>query len=95
MAWLYLRSKPNDDGTNQYYVGKTKHDNIHNRSDSRGAGKFAIGMDSKELAVKVSEETTHIQETEGIQFLVAFFGRGHVHNKQQIHQPVTGYKWDE
>jgi hypothetical protein len=95
--WLYLRSKlsKENDGTHQYYAGKTHHDNYHNREDSRGAGKFAVGMDGKELAVQIDEEYTHIDETSGIQFLIAFFGgRSHVGNKQQVSQPVTGWEWD-
>lgn len=93
-TWLYLRHKPNGDGTSQYYAGKTKRDNVRHRNSS-SMGELSTGMYDEVCAVQVPNERAHVEESSAIQFIVAFFGRKHVSNKQQCEWPITGWKWDE
>ena len=94
MGWLYMR---HNEETGQWYVGRTHHENHHDRSDSQGGGPFAVGMDGKELAVKIEGDKFALStaETEAIQFMVGFVGRDNLKNKMQVYSPVTGFQWDE
>lgn len=87
--WLYVRRNEEKD---TWYAGRTGNEDYHKRADSGKNGKFAVGMDGKELAVKVECETKeeeHYTESEAIQFLVAFVGR-HCNNHTQRSNPETG-----
>lgn len=98
--YLYLRSREPDEDrdrvvtpdTRVYYAGVTKHDNVHNRRDSRNGGPFAVGMDGKECVVKINDETAHIEEAEAIQCLSAFLGWFNVGNVSKRYQPETGWE---
>lgn len=96
MAWIYLRHSDNEDGNGEWYAGRTGNHDFHKRQDSGGNGPFAVGMDGKEVAVKLrDDEDAHYVESEAIQFLRAFVGFANCRNQKQLYVPRTGYQWRE
>lgn len=99
MPWLYGRHHVKDDGTSEWYAGKTGQPTVHGRSDSGHHGPFAVGMYGEILAVHVEDgdtptTTLHYQESEAIQAMIAIVGRENCGNVQQVNYPVTGWEWE-
>lgn len=92
MSKLYLRHSEKE-GT--WYAGRTGYDDHHKRSDSTKSGKFAVGMDGKELVVDVPDGEMNYVESEAIQAVIGIVGDRHVHNRKQRSRPVTGIRIDE
>lgn len=87
-TWLYVRYNPR---TKKWYTGRTGHSDYHMRKADE-LGKFAIGMDGKELVIQVPTSDAHWHESEAIQFLRAFVGKRNNVNRQQTLTPVTGFE---